>query len=463
MEIKAAELLQICQGEMLFGNPEKQFYGVAIDSRKVRKGDLFIPFRGEHTDGHLFIEKAGKAGAAGTLYSLEKRPAGVGHDQFFIIKVDDTLEALQNIATAYRERFKLPVIGITGSTGKTTTKDLVAGVLSGKFNLLKTTGNLNNEIGLPLTITKLEDYHQVAVLEMGMTARGEINKLCTIAKPEIGIITNIGIAHIEQLGSIEAITEAKYELLDYLGSGGIAVLNSDDSRLLKIGKRYPGKAYYYGFNQGDIECLELSQRGEKSFFRVRFPDKSEGWFESPLPGREAISNALAALTLGFLFDLSLADMQKGLKSSEISAGRLQIKEGLSGVKIIDDSYNANPDSFRAAINVLDGLGGRRKAAVIGDMLELGHEAHNAHRLLGKMFGEKRIDCLVAIGDLAALAAKEAKKMGIDVFSCKDHEEALAILSNIVMSDDWSVLVKGSRGMKMDLVVQGLEESKGVSC
>jgi len=460
MKIKAAEIAKICQGEILCGDPEKIVKGVAIDSRLVKKDDLFVPFRGVHTDGHLHIAKAYKGGAAGSLYASDESPDFQVAKGFFLLRVNDSLQALQRLATAYREYFDLPVIGITGSSGKTTTKDFLAGVLSVKYNVLKTTGNLNNEIGLPLTIMKLAKDHQVAVLEMGMTATGEIRDLCHIAKPEIGIITNIGMAHVEQLGSLDAIAKAKTELLDYLGSGGIAVLNSDDSRLLKIGKRFPGKVYYYGFNQGDIECLELSQRGEKSFFRVRFPNKSEGWFEAPLPGREMIGNTLAALTVGYIFQLTIPEMQKGLVGSDLTEGRLQLKKGQSGVRIIDDSYNANPDSFQAAIKVLISLAQGKKGAVIGDMLELGNEAQISHLTLGEVLGDAALDFLITIGDLASLTAKRAEAKGIKVYSCQSHEEATGILSSLNLSDEWSVLVKGSRGMKMDIIVHNLINMEG---
>jgi len=309
MVLKGSEIIEMCGGVLLQGNPEQQVSGFAIDSRLVKAGDLFIPFKGEHTDGHLYLAGVAESRAAGAFHDKSVKPSHSVPANFLLIGVDDTLQALQKLAAVYRRRFELPVIAITGSSGKTTTKDFTAGVLQAGFNTLKTTGNLNNEIGLPLTILELEECHQAAVLEMGMSAPGEITTLCEIAAPTIGVITNIGEAHIELLGSIEAIAKAKGELLDYLGSGGVAVLNGDDPRLLNIGKRFPGKVFYYGFNQGDIKGFSMSQRGENHFFRVRFPDKSEGLFEVPLPGRESASNALAALTVGYILGLSLPQMQ----------------------------------------------------------------------------------------------------------------------------------------------------------
>ncbi|HED24283.1 MAG TPA: UDP-N-acetylmuramoyl-tripeptide--D-alanyl-D-alanine ligase, partial [Firmicutes bacterium] len=360
-------------------------------------------------------------------------------------------------------RFELPVVGITGSSGKTTTKDYTAGVLSAKYRVLKTTGNLNNEIGLPLTILELNKDHQVAVLEMGMSAPGEIATLCEIAGPSIGVITNIGEAHIEMLGSVEAIAQAKGELLDYLGSGGVAVLNGDDPRLLKLGERFPGKVLYYGFNQGDIQGLKLSQRGEKNFFRVRFPNRSEGWFESPLPGRESAGNALAALTVGYILELDPAEMIEGLRSSITTEGRLQVLYNKAGTRIIDDTYNANPDSVKAALNVLQELGGTATVAVLGDMLELGPSAEEAHRAVGRYASLIGVGYLITVGRMAALAADEASRAGkTAVYRCDSHDRAVEILNNLISGKGWSVLVKGSRGMEMERIVRALLDEKGAT-
>ena len=460
MKLTGSEIIEACKGKLLQGDPGKQLSGVTIDSRKVKTGDLFIPFTGEHTDGHLYIKQAFDAGAFGAFHHLDKPVDEQLPEDFLLIGINDSLAALQQLAASYRDRFELPVIGITGSSGKTTTKDFIAGVLSVKYKVLKTTGNLNNEIGLPLTILQLDQSHQVAVLEMGMTAPGEIMTLCEIARPTIGVITNIGEAHIEQLGSVEAIARAKGELLDYLGSGGVAVLNGDDPRLLEVRKRYPGKAFYYGFNQGDIKGLKLSQRGEKSFFRVRFPDNSEGWFESPLPGRESAGNALAALTVGYILGLSLPQIEKGLASSEATAGRLQVLRDPGGMVIIDDTYNANPSSVQAAINVLSELGGNKTVAVLGDMLELGNIAEDAHRAVGRIAAEGGLGFLITVGEMTRLSSEEAEKSGLKAYHCSSHNEALETLEKLNLEKDWHILVKGSRGMQMERIVQALIKEEG---
>ncbi len=460
MKFRASEIIEACRGRLLRGSPGQPVYGAAIDSREVKKGDLFIPFAGERTDGHMFIKQAAEKGAAGAFHLLDRKPDPTLPEDFLLIGVEDTLDALQQLAAVYRKRFSLTVVGITGSSGKTTTKDFIAGVLSAKYNTLKTTGNLNNEIGLPLTILQLEESHQVAVLEMGMSAGGEIRTLCEIGDPSIGVLTNIGEAHIELLGSIEAIAAAKGELLDYLGSGGVAVLNGDDPRLLSLGKRFPGKAHYYGFNQGDIKGLQLSQRGEKSFFRARFPNNKEEWFESPLPGRESVSNALAALTVGYILELSLPEMQKGLKAARLTAGRFQVLRNRHGTGIIDDSYNANPSSVRAALRLLSEIGGGKTLAVLGDMLELGPGAGEAHFSCGRYAAECGVDCLVTVGELARGFAEGARSAGLEARTCEDHDQALAVLAGMDLDENWFVLVKGSRGMKMEKIVKVLMDEEG---
>jgi UDP-N-acetylmuramoyl-tripeptide--D-alanyl-D-alanine ligase len=457
MNLKGNEIVLASKGKLLQGNPGQLVTGFAIDSRHIVPGDFFIPFKGEHTDGHLYLNDAFTKGAVGAFVEKRADCNPQVDSSFVLIEVDHSLLALQRLSAWYRKQFRLTVIGITGSSGKTTTKDYVAGVLSAKYHVLKTEANLNNEIGLPLTLLKLEQSHQVAVLEMGMSASGEIDRLCRLSGPSVGVITNIGEAHLELLGSIEAIAKAKGELLDYLGSGGVAVLNGDDPRLLKLGERYPGKVYYYGFNQGDIQGLELSQRGENSFFRVRFPDKSEGWFKSPLPGRESVSDALAALSVGYILGLKIPEMQGGLDMSQTTAGRLQVYHNADGLVVIDDSYNANPSSVKAAVDVLHELGGRNTVAVLGDMLELGFAAEQAHQEVGRYLADSGITYLITVGELMHHAAREALMGGMTVYSYNNIQDAVARLYRLPLNRGWHILIKGSRGMKMDIISSFLLE------
>ncbi len=457
MSIKGADLLKACRGELLQGDPEQLISGFSIDSRSIRKGDFFVPLRGEKEDGHIYVPGAVAAGAAGSFYA--RRPLPELPPQALLIGVPDVLAALQQAAAYQRRRFNLPVIGVTGSSGKTTTKDFIAGVLSGRMKVLKTEGNLNNEIGLPLTLLRLDESCRAAVLEMGMSAPGEIAGLAQWALPDIGVITNIGEAHLEMLGSMEAIAAAKAELLDCIGSRGTAVLNGDDPRLREMGARFDGKVYTYGFNQGDIRASSLSKRGEGSIFKVRFPGGEEGSFSLPLPGRHLVSNALAALAVGYLLGVSLPQMQEGLEKSEITDGRLQLLTHHTGSRIIDDSYNANPDSVRAALEVLRDLGGVKSVAVLGDMLELGPAAPEAHREIGRFAARSRIGALVTVGELGAEIAAGAAAAGLTAAACRSHAEALDALKRHLPADGagWYILVKGSRGMRMETIIDGLME------
>lgn len=457
MSIKGADLLEACRGELLQGDPEQILTGFSIDSRSIRKGDFFVPLRGEKEDGHTYVPAAAAAGAAGSFYA--RRPLPGLPPQFLLIGVPDVLEALQQTAAYHRRRFNIPVIGVTGSSGKTTTKDFIHGVLSGGMKVLKTEGNLNNEIGLPLTLLRLDESCRAAVLEMGMSAPGEIAALAQWAAPNMGVITNIGEAHLEMLGSVEAIAEAKAELLHSLGSRGTAVLNGDDPRLRELGARFEGKVYTYGFDYGDFRAVAWSKQEESSIFKVRFPGGEEGVFSLPLPGRHLVSNALAAVAAGYLLGVSLEQMRAGLASIQITSGRMQLLTNPAGWKIIDDSYNANPDSVRAALEVLRDMGGVKSFAVLGDMLELGPVAPEAHREIGRFAARSRIGALVTVGEMGAEIAAGAAAAGLPAAACRSHAEALEAVKRALPpgSAGWYILVKGSRGMRMETIVRSLME------
>nr|HPZ65366.1 UDP-N-acetylmuramoyl-tripeptide--D-alanyl-D-alanine ligase [Bacillota bacterium] len=426
MLLKGTEIMEACSGLLLQGDPEKEITGFCIDSRQVKPGDFFVPLRGSREDGHRYIPQALAAGAAGSFYARPVLPAEIPRESL-IIGVRDPLKALQQVAGFCRRRFDLPVVGVTGSSGKTTTKDFIAGVLSSRLKVLKTEGNLNNEIGLPLCLTKLEKEHQVAVLEMGMSAPGEIAALARIAAPGIGVITNIGEAHLEHLGSVENIARAKGELLEAVGPSGVAVLNGDDPYLRQMGKRFPGKVFFYGLEQGDIKGMELSYQGESSRFRVRFPNGQEHPFHLSWPGRHLVSNALAALAVGWIFQLEPREMEVGLSASRITGGRLQIRKAANGVKIIDDSYNANPGSVKASLQVLADLAGKRGVAVLGDMLELGPAAAALHYQVGEAAARSGIAALVAVGEMAPEIVEGARKGGLSASASSGHHGALEIL------------------------------------
>ena len=451
--------MKASRGELLQGEKEQSITGFSIDTRTIKQGDFFVPLRGEKEDGHRYIARAAEKGAVGSF--CDRPPPPGLPPRFVLIRVPAVLAALQQAAAYHRRRFDLPVIGVTGSSGKTTTKDLIAAVLSSGMKVLKTEGNLNNEIGLPLTLLQLDKTCRAAVLEMGMSAPGEIELLAQLASPGIAVITNVGAAHLEKLGSMKAIAEAKEELLRTMGPGGRAILNADDPAVREMGARFGGKTYYYGFNGGDIRAISFALRGQSGHFRVRFPGGEEGAFVLPLPGRHLVSNALAALTAGYLLGLSLPEMASVLQKSDITGGRLQLLEGGAGVKIIDDSYNANPQSVRASLDVLSELAGSRSIAVLGDMLELGPAEKELHRELGRFAAGCGIGALVTLGPLGAEIAAGAAGAGLPARVCRDHDAAVEAVRQLRPGEGWYVLVKGSRGMEMEKIVERLMgQSKG---
>ncbi|MGB4215944.1 MAG: UDP-N-acetylmuramoyl-tripeptide--D-alanyl-D-alanine ligase, partial [Thermacetogeniaceae bacterium] len=372
------------------GSSQVEITGVSIDSRKVRPGDLFFAFSGEHVDGHDYIEDAFQRGAAAAVIS---HPVDCQQDKP-LIRVSDPLQALQALARGYRSLFNIPVVAVTGSTGKTTTKDLIAGVLGSKMAVIKTEGNYNNELGLPLTLLNLDDQHQAAVLEMAMRGPGQIAELCEISHPLVGVITNIGKTHLELLGSQEAIAEAKGELLSSLPIDGCAVLNADDPWQVKLASRVRGELIYYGTDSMcQIRATDIRLRGlEGVDFKLHTPSGEADCF-LPLPGAHNVANALAAAAVGYRFSLTAEEIAAGLTSASLTGMRLDVKAGIRDTKIIDDSYNASPASTTAALELLAAVDGNRKIAVLGDMYELGEETISGHREVGEKAALLSIDCL----------------------------------------------------------------------
>lgn len=456
MPVTGQAILKATGGELLQGDPETAVAGFSIDTRTLQPGQFFVPLPGEHTDGHCHIPEALARGACGYFYGRQDRPCPVLPERALVIAVPDPLRALQQTATAYRARFHLPVIAVTGSSGKTTTKDLIAAVLAAQMPVLKTAGNLNNEIGLPLTLLELTGKHRAAICEMGMSAPGEIAFLAQMARPTLGVITVIGEAHLSELGSIEAIVRAKAELLQYLGADGTAVLNGDDPWVREMGRRFPGRVYYYGLERGDFRAVKLSDQGEESSFQVRFPDGQEHPFRLPFPGRHMVRNALAAIAVGCLLGVPPARSAAGLQSCVITAGRLQLRPAAAGFTVIDDSYNANPGSVAVALEVLVQLAGpNRGIAVLGEMLELGPATVRLHREAGRRAARSGVAALVTVGEAARAAAAGAVAEGLAAYPCPDHAAAVRKVREITPGPGWYVLVKGSRGAKMEKVVTAL--------
>lgn len=453
--LRIAEVLHAVKGQLVQGNPETVITGIATDSRSVQAGQLFFAFPGSRVDGHSFVEDALRNGASGAVIS---RPVKVAAEKPLVL-VPDTFQALRDLAQHYRSLFQIPVIAVTGSTGKTTTKDLVAGVLATCYSVLKTEGNQNNEIGVPLTILRIERPHNAVILEMAMRGRGEIAELCRIARPRVGVITNIGKTHLERLGTQAAIAEAKGELLAALPPDGCAVLNGQDPWQLTLARRFRGDIIFYGVGKDfPVSALDIRLRGlDGTEFLLRTP-RGENVCFLPLPGRHNVLNALAAAAVGHRFGLTPEEISRGLASPAGTRMRFEVKEGIGGSKIIDDTYNASPASVIAALQLLAGVPRRgRTIAVLGDMYELGWYTVQGHREVGRVAGELKLDCLCTVGELAREIACGAREVGMDREKVKvflDKMEALAFLREFLEPGDL-VLVKGSRALKMEEIVAGL--------
>lgn len=453
------QIIKVVGGEASGGDFSRKVSSVAIDSRRVEAGSLFVAFAGERTDGHKYLEECAGKGAVAALVEQDVPQWG----DMVNIKVANTLEALQRLAAWQRLEYKdLQVVGVTGSSGKTTTKELVAGVLAQKFSVFKSRGNHNNAIGLPLMIFEIQEHHQWAVLEMGMSARGEIKELCEIGRPGLGVITNIGEAHMEHLGSREAIMEAKFELANNLIPPSLMILNGDDPwQRRKVQAGLPGcQVIFYGLDAGNsIRAVNVHSSQGGSTFEVVWNGNTIP-VEISLLGAHNVSNALAAFAVGLLLDIEPAAIACGLSTVKGEGRRLQSTD-VNGITLIDDSYNANPDSMSKALTVLAAYSPeRRKVAFLGDMLELGPLSPEKHRQVGREAARQQLGMLVAIGQYAEEIKSGAVQGGMDkqlIATWPDSEAALASVESLLPGD--VVLVKGSLGVKMDRIVHAVQSGR----
>lgn len=455
--ITLSELLEAVDGRLLggFDRLDTPVFQVETDSRSIHPGTLFIPLVGERFDGHAYLASALEGGAAGCLTAREPDRLLPGK---FYVKVDDTEKALGRMAAWYRDRFPIPFVGVTGSVGKTTVKDMLAAVLGVKYKVLKTEGNHNNNVGLPLTLLELDSSHEIAVLEMGMDKFGEIDYLASIVRPDVGIITNIGDAHIERLGSRENILKAKCEILPHIQKSGVAVLNGDDPLLLQLKGKTPVPAVFCG--QGE-ECSYRAQvTGGDGVSHIHCRIITPGMdreVKIPALGAHMVYPALIAAVVGERFGLLPDQIERGIGQFVPTRMRMNILHRGSGITILDDTYNANPQSMRAAVSVLADSQSSCKVAILGDMLELGPFAPALHAGVGEYLGEVGVNCLVAVGPLAEHIAQGARNSGVPiVIHCQDREEAKGVLSQVVRPD-CTVLVKASRGMKLEELTARLLE------
>lgn len=423
---------------------------VCTDTRKIQPGSLFVCLRGERFDGHSFASQAAQLGAAALLVD---HPVDADVPQ---LVVTDTGKALLQLAGWYRRRFQLPVVGLTGSVGKTTTKEFIALVLGAKYNTLKTQGNLNNEIGVPQMLFRLEDSHTAAVIEMGMNHFGEISRLTRAVAPTVGLITNIGVSHIENLGSRAGILQAKLEILEGMAPDAPLIVNIDNDmlRTVKLGDR-PLLTFAIDDQSADFTATDIAEQGSITTFTVHHSTFTRP-VTIPTVGIHNVYNALAAMAVGYVTGVDPAAAAAAL-ANYVPAGMRQNLVQVGGVQVIEDCYNASPDSMRAALQTLGKLPVHRRYAVLGAMLELGDYAKEAHTQVGKMAAENGIDGVLAYGADAAYIVEAAKQAGLENARLFDTKEALAqSLAQQVQPGD-GVLFKGSRGMHLEDVMHTVYE------
>jgi UDP-N-acetylmuramoyl-tripeptide--D-alanyl-D-alanine ligase len=427
---------------------EERVLGVTIDSRAVKPGFLYIPIKGERFDGHSFIPAARESGALCCL--SERTDSGEP-----TILVKSALTAFQALAAFYRSMFDIPFVGITGSVGKTTTKELIAGVLMQRYNVLKNEGNLNNQTGVPITIMRLESFHEAAVIEMGTNHFGEIASLSSIVKPRVCVLTNIGEAHLEHLGSKEGILKAKSEMLDYMEQGGTVIINGDDPLLVTLLERYP-EAVTYGLGEHNkIRAKNITGMGLDGTRFTVVCGGGETELHVPSPGTHMVMNALAAFAVGRALGVPKPLIKLGISSFEPSAGRMAITE-TGGIRIINDAYNANPTSMKASISIAAKTPGR-SVCVLGDMFELGENEAEYHKSVGKHAADEGAGLVLCVGRLARHIYEGAKENGAEALYFADKEALIAALPGIIKSGD-TVLVKASHGMHLETVAEWLKEN-----
>ena len=453
-------MVNAVQGVVMQQGEQTQLLGVTIDSRKTRAGDLFFAIQGAQFDGHDFCREAVDRGAFAVVVSRSVEiPQKVS-----VINVKDTLTALGDLASWWRRRFSLSLVAITGSNGKTTTKEMVAALFEHTERVLKNEGNVNNLVGVPLTLLQLEEHHTAAVVEMAMNRSGELKRLAEIAAPTIGVITNIAPAHLEGLGDIEHVAQAKGELFEALSSDATAIVNSDDPFAQKLIKRTKANIIRYGSSpECDIQLLNIEEKEREGIEVTLRIDQKKIHFHLPLLGKHNAWNAAAAMAVAYVMKMDLSEAAAILETMKSFRMRLQPLHLKNGSLLLNDTYNANPSSTKAALEVLKNCSHHTTSiAVLGDMLELGKQSASLHEEIGNEVARLRIDHLFLVGDFASSVAKGAQKHGmtseqINVFTTRD--ELIRALREQMSGQD-CILVKGSRGMKMEEIVAALQQQEG---
>ncbi len=442
------EILKATGGKLLKGNLDDEITSFFQDSRKCKSGSLYIPIKGENNDGHDYIDSAYKNGANATFTEYNKN-----YDIDNVILVEDCLKALGLLAKYVREKSQAIVIGVTGSVGKTSTKDMIYSVVKTKYKALKTDGNYNNHIGLPLTILKYQD-EEVMVIEMGMNHLKEIDYLTNIAKPNIAVITNVGTAHIGELGSRENILKAKMEIVNGLKPNGLLIINKDNDMLSKV---TPSSFSLKSIGidcESDLKAFDVELKSDSSTFKINYLDKTY-CVCVPVPGKHFVYNALIALMVGLSLNIDIKMCIEGIKNFELTKNRADIIKLKDGITVQDGTYNANLDSMKSAIDILS-TSLNRKIAVLGDMLELGSFDKELHEEVGKYLVKKNIDIVLAVGKSSKFLINEVRKKSDQAFLFKNNEELFNYLHKILLPND-AILVKASHGMHLEQIVQRLKE------
>jgi len=454
VRLRLDEIASRMKGTVVQGSPFQIFEDFSIDSRLVAEGSLFFAIQGIR-DGHDFIRDAMERGAAGAVLSRDYPQAG---EKAAIIRVPDTLKALQLLARRVLEDYPLKVIGITGSIGKTTTKEFAYTLLNKNFRVLKSEGNFNNHLGLPLSLLRIQPSHDVAVLEMGMSHRGEIAALTKIAPPDVAVITNVRPVHLEFFSGIEEIAQAKSEILDGTKPDGAAILNADDPLVQAIGEKWKGRMVCFGRSESaDIRAVAIRRNGEKGMrFSLGYGSETAD-MQLPFVYGSDLDNYLAAAAVAFSLSVPLSSICSQTEALRPVKMRGEYHILASGINLIDDSYNSSPSALENALRSLADLPGTRKVAVLGDMLELGAREEEFHREAGKSVFRNGWDLLVTVGPRSRAMAEGAQQAGMNaekIFTFSDSEEAASQIAGIIREGD-TVLVKGSRGMRMEHITKSL--------
>ena len=465
--VKIKDVLKVIDGEIIFGNEDAQIVDVSTDTRTLKEGDTFISLKGENNNGNKYCKAAFEIGAKICIVDeilLSKEDIKLYKKDKTLIKVKDGRKALIEIARYKRSLYDIPVVAVTGSVGKTSTKDAIASVLSRKYKVLKTEGNFNNNVGLPLTILKLKD-HEVLVVEMGMNHFGEISELTNIAKPTIAVISNIGTSHIGILGSRENILKAKLEILEGMNENGILVLNNDNDLLNKWNKENKKiKTMTFGINnKSDVQGYDIKHFENKSEFKIK-KDEKEYTISTTKPGDPFVMNSLSALAVGEILNVKIEDAKKALENTELTKNRMDIEKISGDITIIKDYYNASYESIKPGLEYLMSLKNGNKIAVLGDIKELGKFAKELHEKVGKEVVAQKVDILVTVGEDAKYIAKEATKDGMNesnIYVCEYNGEAANVLKKLMKKND-KVLLKASNSMKFGEIYNIIKEKQKVA-